>query len=118
MAETYLSEAGIISKVRLMTGEATDIIAGLQGPFDLCFLDADKRDYTTLYPMIMALTRPGGYIIADNVLWSGKVLDPAASGDRDTKGLQEFNLMVRNDPNADNVLMPFDDGIMLIRKIS
>jgi len=117
MAESYLSEAGILSSVRLLTGEATEIIAGLQGPFDLCFLDADKRDYPALYPLLMGLTRPGGYIIADNVLWSGKVLEPAASGDRDTRGLQEFNLMVRNDQNADNVCLPFDDGVMIIRKI-
>ncbi len=116
MCDAYIKEAGISEQVSLLTGEAIEVLSGLYGPFDLCFLDADKRDYPALFPIIMDLTRPGGYIIADNVLWSGKVLSPPASGDKDTRGLQEFNLMVKNDQRADNVLLPFDDGLMLIRK--
>jgi caffeoyl-CoA O-methyltransferase len=116
MALAYFDEAGILPQVQLLNGEAAAILSGLDGPFDLCFLDADKRDYTILYPLIMERLRPGGFLIADNVLWSGKVLEVAASGDKDTKGLQEFNLMVRNDERADNVLLPFHDGLMLIRK--
>lgn len=116
MAEEYFSEAGILSKITMITGEAVEAIGHLNGPFDLCFLDADKRDYPEIYPLLMERLCAGGYIIADNVLWSGKVLTSPASGDRDTKGLQEFNLMVRNDERADNVLLPFHDGIMLIRK--
>jgi predicted O-methyltransferase YrrM len=118
MAEAYFSEAGIAASIRLINGEAEEVIASLEGEFDLCFLDADKRDYPKLYPLLMQRTRIGGYIIADNVLWSGKILKPPASGDRDTRGLQEFNLMVKKDQRADNLLLPFDDGLMMIRKIA
>lgn len=116
MAQSYIAEAGLSGKVQLLTGEAAAILPTVRGPFDLCFLDADKRDYPELYPLLMDLTRPGGYILADNVLWSGKILTSPASGDKDTRGLQQFNLMVRNDERAENVVLPFHDGLNIIRK--
>lgn len=115
-AARYIAEAGKQQQIRLITGEAGAVLKDLEGAFELCFLDADKRDYPALYPIIMALLAPGGTLVADNVLWSGKVLRPPASGDHDTRGLLEFNKMVREDPRVDNLLLPLDDGFMIVRK--
>jgi len=116
-AERYIAEAGLQQSIRIITGEATDVLREMEDFYDLCFLDADKRDYPALYPLIMARLNPGGTLIADNVLWSGKILVPPASGDYDTRGLLDFNRMVRDDPEVENLLLPFDDGLMIVRKI-
>lgn len=116
-AERYIAEAGLQQSIRIITGEATDVLREMEDFYDLCFLDADKRDYPALYPLIMARLNRGGTLIADNVLWSGKILVPPASGDYDTRGLLEFNRMVRDDPEVENLLLPFDDGLMIVRKI-
>jgi predicted O-methyltransferase YrrM len=100
----------------MLIGEAEEIIPSLKGSFDLAFIDADKRDYPNLYELIMEKLRPGGYIIADNVLWAGKVLKEALEADKDAHGMKAFNDLVQNDERTENVLLPFQDGIMLIRK--
>ncbi len=83
--------------------------------FDLVYLDAGKLDYPQYYDLILPKMRPGGWLVADNVLWSGKVLDVAP--DRDTQVMQAFNDRVQNDPRVENLLLPLRDGLLLARKL-
>lgn len=103
-------------KIDYRIGNALDIIPTLNETFDLVFIDADKRNYSNYYDMVIDKVRPGGYILADNVLWSGKVLD--AKPDNDTKAILSFNEKIHKDPRVENVLLPVRDGIMMIRKLS
>ena len=84
--------------------------------FDLVFIDGDKREYPDYYRMAMrTLVRSGSYLLADNILWYGKVTEPAAHNDRHTQAVMEFNRMVREDPRVENVIVPLRDGLNLIR---
>jgi predicted O-methyltransferase YrrM len=116
IAHKYFVEAGLEKKIHILIGEAISVIPKLKGYFDLVFIDADKRDYPLFYEAVMAKTKPGGHIIADNVLWGGKVIDKTHEPDKDTQGIKSFNERVRNDERVENVLLPFRDGIMVIRK--
>jgi caffeoyl-CoA O-methyltransferase len=116
IASGYFREAGLEKQIRIQIGEAVSVIPKLKGMFDLVFIDADKRDYPDIYKLTIEKTCQGGYIIADNVLWGGKVFDEVRESDHDTQGIMKFNEIVRNDERVDNVLLPFRDGIMLIRK--
>jgi len=99
-------------------GKALDILPTLAGPFDLMFIDADKVNYSRYYDMILDKLRPGGIIMADNVLWSGKIVDPsAAKSDRDTQALLAFNKKIREDTQVKCLLLPVRDGIMVAQKI-
>ncbi len=120
MIRQYLQEAGISEKVKLHFGKALEIIPGIlmrEGFFDLVFIDADKINYSKYFDLVFPQIRPGGFIIADNVLWSGKVLDKPENQDADTKALVEFSLKVQNDNKVENVLLPVRDGLMIIRKL-
>lgn len=103
-------------KIDYRIGNALDIIPTLKETFDLVFIDADKRNYNNYYDMVIDKVRPGGYVLADNVLWSGKVLD--TQPDNDTKAILSFNQKIHEDPRVENVLLPVRDGIMMIRKLS
>lgn len=118
IAAKYFKKAGIENKVIQYFGNAMDIIPKLDLVFDLVFIDADKENLTDYYQMVFEKVRKGGYILVDNVLWSGKVLQPIKKGDSDTQGIIEFNTKVQNDAHVENVLLPLRDGLMLIRKIS
>jgi len=96
-------------------GNALEIIPLLKEKFDLVFIDADKENYSRYYDLVINNVPLGGYILADNVLWSGKVLDQKP--DKDTRAIQEFNHKVHIDPRVENVLLPIRDGIMLMRKV-
>jgi caffeoyl-CoA O-methyltransferase len=96
-------------------GNALDIIPTLKEQFDLIFIDADKENYGRYYDLVINHVPLGGYILADNVLWSGKVLNEKP--DKDTKAIQEFNRNVHLDSRIENVLLPIRDGIMLMRKV-
>lgn len=96
-------------------GNAMDIIPTLKEQFDLVFIDADKENYGRYYDLVINHVPLGGYILADNVLWSGKVLDEKP--DKDTRAIQEFNRKVHMDSRIENVLLPIRDGIMLMRKV-
>lgn len=114
----YLEEAGIRDRVDLRIGEARDILPQLSpGSFDLIFLDADKEHYSAYYPLLKRLLRTGGWMIIDNVLWSGKVMDEKAR-DRDTRMLRALNDAVQQDPEVENLLLPLRDGLSLLRKIA
>lgn len=108
-------------KIRLHIGSALEIAPKLGGEFDLVFIDGDKREYPAYYRMLMGddngkpLVHSGSVLIADNILWSGKVVQPVAHNDRHTQALIEFNRMVTDDPRVVNVILPLRDGLNLIR---
>jgi caffeoyl-CoA O-methyltransferase len=116
MVRSFFSASPYSSKIDFRLGDARRIIPELAGPFDLVFIDADKENYGMYYDLVLDKVRPGGIILADNVLWSGKVLD--AKPDKDTAAILEFNRRIQSDRRVENVLLPIRDGIMMIRKLS
>ena len=110
----YLAKAGVDDKVELLLGDAKTILPTLDTTFDLAFIDADKVSYPLYYKLVMEKMRPGGFILADNVLWDGKVLDANAK-EHDTQALIAFNDKVMNDPRVEQVLLPIRDGLMMVR---
>ncbi|MDA0196935.1 MAG: class I SAM-dependent methyltransferase [Bacteroidetes bacterium] len=98
-------------------GDAQEIIPQLDNQFDLVFIDADKENYSNYYELVLQKVNKGGYILADNVLWSGKVLNEPEKTDIETERLREFNKMITKDDRVENVLLPIRDGIMVIRKL-
>ncbi|MFY0653018.1 MAG: O-methyltransferase [Cyclobacteriaceae bacterium] len=113
----YFSESDFADQIDYRVGNALEIIPELDSSFDLVFIDADKENYKTYYEMVLDKMPSGGIIIADNVLWSGKVLgDHIKKIDKDTKALIEFNDWVQKDERVENVLFPVRDGLMVIRK--
>lgn len=115
LVRRYFREAGQESKIEYMLGNALDVIPSLDVIFDLVFIDADKINYLKYYQMIFDKVRSGGFIIADNVLWSGKVVEDGKS-DKDTRAIMEFNDFVHQDVRVENVLLPIRDGLMILRK--
>ena len=116
LLKRYFSEAGEQKRIQIHTGNALDILPGIEGPYDLVFIDADKHNYLNYYKLVLERMRPGGLIIADNVLWSGKVLETPKANDADTKALVEYNTYVVSDPKVEVVLMPVRDGLSVARK--
>ncbi len=112
---SYFSKAGLESKIKQVNGNALEIIPGLDGLFDLVFIDADKRDYCDYFRMVIGKVRPGGFILADNVLWGGQVIDNKTN-DAQARGIIDFNEMIRKEENIEHVIVPIRDGLMLIRK--
>ena len=112
----YLEKAEVADRVQLIIGDAMTVIPTLDGEFDLVFIDADKPSYPTYYDLVIDKVRPGGIILADNVLWEGKVLN-AGTKERDTQAIRAFNDKVQNDPRVENVLLPLRDGLMIIQKL-
>jgi predicted O-methyltransferase YrrM len=112
---SYFQKAGIGDKILQITGRAQDIIPGLHQDFDLVYIDGDKREYTEYYSLIINKVKPGGFVIADNVLWGGKVINKKTS-DVQAKGIIRFNEMVKGQKNIEYVIVPVRDGLMLIRK--
>ena len=112
----YIEEARLTDKIVCHFGDAKDIIPTLSENFDLVFIDADKREYPAYYNLVFDKVKPGGYLIADNILWDGKVVDPREQNDPQTRGIVEFNRIVQNDSRVENVIFPFRDGMMVIKK--
>ena len=113
VARSFIDRSPHGNKIDIRMGPALDTIAGLNGPFDLIFLDADKENYCSYYDQLIPILRPGGLLIADNVLWSGRVLEPKEETDH---AIVAFNDKVSNDPAVEVVLLTVRDGISLIRK--
>lgn len=109
-------KAGVSDRISLYIGDAKATLAGLEGPYDLVFIDANKREYCDYYDLVMPLLKPGGLIIADDVLWDGKVYTEPLATDAQTEGLLAFNSRIADDPRVEVVILPFRDGISLIRK--
>lgn len=114
VAQRYIDRTEYADRIQLRLGEAVYIMPHMIGPFDLVFIDADKPNYSNYYNLVFDKVRPGGFIVADNVLWSGKVLD--ADKDEDTQALHDFNQMVLADERVSNVLLPVRDGLMIMCK--
>jgi predicted O-methyltransferase YrrM len=110
----YFQQAGLSNKIDYRIGDAARIIPTLDQVFDLVFIDADKENYSKYYDLVFDKVCDGGLILADNVLWSGKVVRPKP--DKDTRALLEFNQKVRSDPRVECLLLPLRDGIMMVRK--
>jgi caffeoyl-CoA O-methyltransferase len=111
----YFSKSDANSKIDFRLGNALKIIPELNTKFDLVFIDADKENYSRYYDLVIDNVNLNGVILADNVLWSGKVLD--AKPDKDTKAIIDFNTKVHQDARVENVLLPIRDGIMMMRKV-
>jgi predicted O-methyltransferase YrrM len=114
-ARSYFRKAGVENKIEKITGRLQDVITTLNEEFDLVFIDGDKREYCEYYELVIGKVRPGGFIIADNVLWGGKVTDKNTR-DQQTRGIIEFNEMIRKQDNVENYILPLRDGLMIIRK--
>lgn len=110
------------TKIKLLVGDARQILADSRqqitdgGLFDLVFIDADKREYCAYYDLVFPLVKEGGFILADNTLWDGHVVDPAYDHDKQTVGLREFNRLVADDPRVSQVILPVRDGLTIIYK--
>lgn len=111
----FFQQSALNQKIDFRLGNALEIIPGINEPIDLVFIDADKLNYQSYYDLVFDKVRKGGYIIADNVLWSGKVSNPAAK-DKDTLAMRAFNDMVHNDTRVENILLPIRDGLLVLRK--
>jgi caffeoyl-CoA O-methyltransferase len=115
-AGRYFKEAGVSDKIIQHTGDAVSIIPGLPGPFDLVFIDADKENYLRYLELILDKLSSKGWILADNTLWYGRVLEDNAENDRETAGIVAFNSFVATAEGLECLLLPVRDGLTLIRK--
>jgi len=111
----YLNRSGMEEKINLHIGDAREILTQLQGPYQLIFIDGDKRQYPDYLIHCKELLAPGGTLMADNVLWDGKVLD-RVTRDAHTQGIRQFNDMVRDDSSLESLILPVRDGLMMARK--
>jgi predicted O-methyltransferase YrrM len=117
IAQKYFDKAGLKDKIVHRIANAVDLIPQLEETFDLVFIDADKANYPAYLDLVVDKIRSGGILIADNVLWSGKVVEEIKPDDRDTPAVLEFNQKVQDHPLLQNVLIPLRDGIMMARKM-
>lgn len=113
--EKYIDRAGAANRIQLHIGDAKKIIPTINATYDLVFIDAGKMHYPQYYDLIIDRVNPGGYILADNVLWDGKVV--RVEKDRDTEILDYFNKKIHQDSRVENILLPIRDGLMLARKL-
>jgi predicted O-methyltransferase YrrM len=112
----YFKEAGIINSVKMHWGNALEIIPSINEKWDLVFIDADKENYSNYFDLIIDKMNIGGIVIADNVLWSGKVINPNKK-DKETYELDKFNKKIANDKRVEHQLLPLRDGLMIAQKI-
>ena len=116
MVHRYVTLAGFENKIRMHVGDARKIIPTLNETFDLVFIDADKVNYSNYYDLVFDKVRGGGFIIADNVLWSGKILENPTEMDNDTKALYQYSQKIHADERVENLILPVRDGLMVARK--
>lgn len=116
IAARYFEKAGLKEVIDQRIGTALEILPTLEGPFDLVYIDADKREYVAYYQMIFDKVTPGGSILADNTLWDGKITGNIEMADHQTRGILEFNNLVAGDPRVEKIILPVRDGISIIRK--
>jgi caffeoyl-CoA O-methyltransferase len=114
----FFKKAGLAEKIEILNGDALNIIPSLKDEFDLAFIDGEKEQYIDYYELIIGKIRTGGFILADNTLWGGKVLDEPHTWDSATAAIFNFNRHVQNDTRVENVLIPLRDGLTLIRKLA
>jgi caffeoyl-CoA O-methyltransferase len=114
-AHSYFVKAGTESNIVQLTGNALELIPGLKQMFDLVFIDGDKREYADYFKKIFEKVKPGGFIIADNTLWGGQVVEPDIT-DQQARGIIEFNEMIRNNKSIEKMIIPLRDGLTIIQK--
>lgn len=118
LPKKYFAESEFANQIEIKLGNALEVLVELQNEtYDLVFIDADKSNYINYYEKVITQMNSGGVILADNVLWYGKVLEEAKPNDKDTQVLQEFNNLTANDPRVESLILPIRDGISIIRKI-
>ena len=117
MVRGFFEESGLASQIDYRLGNARELLPDIPGPFDLIFIDADKFYYKAYYDLVIDKLRTGGILLADNVLWSGKILvEDGQKIDKDTQALLEFNRMLVEDPRVEALLLPIRDGLFVARK--
>lgn len=118
IARKYFRKSGMDDRIFQHIGDAQNIIPTIEKSFDLVFIDADKREYCDYYQLVFDRVPVGGFILADNILWDGKVVDPEAASEEQTRGILDFNDLVQADSRVRNVILPVRDGIMMVQKVS
>ena len=113
--QRYFAQANLLDKIDVRYGAALETLPSVEGPLDLVFMDADKANYPSYFELVMPKLRPGGLLIADNVLWSGKVLDKQIN-DKETSGIRAFNQLVSESQETYFQLLPIRDGLMFVQK--
>lgn len=113
----YFDKSGFGNRIHQHLGDALEIIPKLNKTFDLIFIDADKENYPNYFNIIIDKLNSGGIILSDNVLWSGKVLEPLRPDDVDTKALLEYNILLKDDERVETVVLPIRDGLTISRKL-
>ena len=117
LIRNYFSKSEYNSQIQLHIGDANLLIDQIDEVWDLVFIDAEKKDYLSYYEKILPKVKVGGFILVDNVLWSGRVVQEIAHNDHETKAITQFNEYIQNDKRVKNMILPFRDGIMLIEKL-
>jgi predicted O-methyltransferase YrrM len=112
----WIEGSPVADKIEFIIGDANVEAPKLGIVFDMAFIDGDKRTYQQTYETVLSLLRPGGFIIADNTLWDGHVIDPNYQKDQQTRGIETFNDFVKNDTRVEQVILPLRDGLTIIRK--
>ena len=115
-AKSYFEKSSYNFNIEMIIGDAISIIPTLKNTWDLVFIDADKENYSNYFDLVVDKVKPGGWIIADNVLWSGKVLSDTQPNDTETESLKSFNAKVHADNRVTNMLLPLRDGLMILIK--
>jgi predicted O-methyltransferase YrrM len=118
MIDRYVERSGNSDKIDRRIGNALDIIPTLELALDLVFIDADKENYSNYFDLVIDKVNVGGYIIADNVLWSGKVLEDDSNLDKDTVALKDYVRKLKEDDRVETVLLPVRDGLLIARKVA
>ena len=113
----WIENSPVADKIKFIIGDALTEAPKLGVEFDMAFIDGDKRTYMESYEMVLSVLRPGGFILADNTLWDGHVVDAAYDHDHQTRGIKEFNDFVATDPRVERVIVPLRDGLTIIRKL-
>lgn len=116
IAKKYFEKSGLANKIELITKDAKEVLPTINETIDMVFIDADKRNYSLYYDLVIDKVKSGGLIIADNVLWSGKILDLGKNKDVDTLAIHAFNEKMKNDERVEKLLLPIRDGLFIMRK--
>ena len=117
IARSAWQESPYAPKIDFRLGDAIELIPAINELFDLVFIDADKQNYSRYFDLVIDKVRPGGLLLADNVLWSGKVVGPLKASDKDTAAVLAFNQKIQNDSRVENVLLPVRDGLLMMLKL-
>ena len=115
-AQSFISKTEYAHKIELVVADAKNYIPTIHEPLDIVFIDADKKNYLAYYHLVINKLKSGGLIIADNVLWSGKITMPVSEMDKETLALHQFNEFVEQDERVENLLIPLRDGLLIVRK--